>query len=145
MGTVRVENRGHGSVDALAGFVIAAVLLLGVVLWPAALIATRPSPAELRRAEAAAEQQARLDAGWRPWTTAAENVAVICGCLGVPTAIVLVSLVVVRRTRVGWPVEDGWVEVRTPPAPRDGRGGDSRVLMEVPTRSEPQTRDMDAA
>jgi hypothetical protein len=145
VGTIRVENRGHGSVDALIVAVIAAILLLGVVLWPAALIANRPSGAEVRRAEVAAEQQAQLDASWRPWITAAESVAVICGCLGVPTAIGLVSFMVVRRTRVVWPIEEARVEVRTPPARPSGGGGDSAVLVGVPTRPEPQDRDVDAA
>jgi hypothetical protein len=144
VGTVRVENRGHGLVDAVIVMVIAGVLL-GGLLWPAALIATRPSAAEVQRSELAAEQQARLDASWRPWTTAAENMALICGCLSVPTAIFLVSFVVVRRTRVLWPLEDTRLEVRAAPARPGGGGGDSAVLVGVPTRPEPQHPDLDAA
>jgi ABC-type Fe3+ transport system permease subunit len=140
VGTIRVENRNRSG-DALMALAVAVVLLL-LVLWPLAMIASRPSPEEVARAERAANQQAQLDNSWRPWTTAAENLAVICGCLGVPTTIVLVTFVVVRRTRVMWPIEDTHLQVRTPPV-RPATGDDSAVLVGVSTRPEPQ--DADAA
>jgi hypothetical protein len=140
VGTIRVENRSTGLRDSLITLMIA-VALFGLVLWPAAIMATRPSAEEVARAQQAARQQAQIDDLWRPWTTAAENVALIGGCLAVPIAVGLATYVVVRRTRVAWPIEETPVRVRPQPMTGSAGKGEERVLVGVPVRPEPQSVD----
>jgi hypothetical protein len=82
------------------------IVVLGSVVAAATLVLALSSftnllnrPTEGARAEAAARQQAALDAAWRPWTTAAENLAVVSLCLAVPAGIALTGAAVIGRLR----------------------------------------------
>jgi hypothetical protein len=131
--TIRLEDRT--SLGTVLGGSLAAAIMLILALSSVAHLLDRPTSAEVARAEAAARQQAALDAAWRPWTTAAENLAVVSLCLAVPAGIALAGAVVIRRTGVLSPSS----ERRTPGGGRPA-GARSTVLA-VPARPAPPGAD----
>jgi hypothetical protein len=105
MTRVRIDDRDGLRLGLLLGGTLSLVVV-AALLWAVSTVERLidpPSKAALTRQEATARQQAALDSAWRPWVTAAENMAAVSGLLAVPLGVGLGAYVVLRGTHATWP------------------------------------------